>query len=167
MSPADGEQTGDRALWIVQVAVDRVRHAVAAALQFRHDKVEAFGVADGQRLEKDRVHHGEHRGVGSDAEGEQQQCDGGESGTAAHATKRVAEVLEEALEGHPAALLEADFEGRGGVTEGAAGGGAGLVGRHALGDETVGLDLDVALDLAAEVGVHFRLLLGRLPGRGS
>src|ERR1700732_2463462 len=63
------------------------------------EEYELLGMGDGQGAEEDGVEQGEDGGVGSDAEGEREQGDGGEAGALEQAADAEANVLKEVVEG--------------------------------------------------------------------
>ena len=111
-----------------------------------------------RRLAEDDVADGERDGRRADAGGEREHRDERRHRIAAHVAGGAPQVLDEAIEPeHPAGLVES-FPHAGDVAKPAAGRGPGLGRRHAILDQTVGLDLDVRADFPGEVFV--RLLSG-------
>ena len=64
----------------------------------RGDPNEALGLVEGQRAQQDGMDDAEDDDVGPDAEGKDQDGDGGEAAIAAQGAQRVAEILRKALE---------------------------------------------------------------------
>ena len=76
----------------------RRRAGIRALRQGGHEHDEPVGVGERERLEQDRVHHREDRGVGADAERERGDGGEGEAGAAAQRAQRVTQVFAEAFE---------------------------------------------------------------------
>jgi hypothetical protein len=54
-------------------------------------------IAERQRPEKERIHDGEHGGVGADADGQGEQRDERKAGPAAQGANRVTNVVDQAI----------------------------------------------------------------------
>ena len=138
--------------------LDPVRHregeAGQAALQVRlvdlNDLVRTF---EGEWLDEDRVDHAEDRRVGTDPEGQHQECDGGEARAADHRPQGPAHIPLEVVEPLPAVARAGDFLVPFDPAEGDMRPTACLFGRHA------GLDVGPRLlfDVEAHFLVHLRL----------
>ena len=71
------------------------RRALARQAAAVFDEDQPVGVRERQRPEQQRVHQAEDRGVGADADGEDQDGDDGEAGVAAQRAEGVAQVVQE------------------------------------------------------------------------
>jgi hypothetical protein len=107
----------------------------------------------GEAIEEDTFGEGKDDGVGSDAEGERGDSDGGEAGAAAEHAKGVAEVgaklVEETEAEGGADVFFLGFDGselNAGAAEGFGGGEAGTL-------EVFGAELDVSAEFGFDVGL--------------
>jgi len=65
------------------------------------ENYEVLRIAHGQRAQHDGVDQAEDCGIGSDAEGERNDCEGGKAGTLAQHAQAVADILKQTLHGDP------------------------------------------------------------------
>src|SRR5271170_2108705 len=117
------------------------------------EEAELVGLRHGEAIEQDTFGKGKDDGVGSDAEGERGDSDGGEAGAAAKHANGVAEVGAKLVE-EPEAEGEANvrfvgFDGaklEAGAAEGFGGGEAGAL-------EVFGAELDVGAEFGFDAGL--------------
>jgi hypothetical protein len=94
--PAVGEKGRKYILSVADLLPERIGEHVVEAGRSPHLQ-QLLGMADGQSFEHHRIDEAEDRGVGSDAEGEGKNRDGGEARGGAKGSEGVAEVLEECV----------------------------------------------------------------------
>jgi len=117
------------------------------------EEAKLVGLGDGEAVEQDAFGEGEDDGVGSDAEGERGNGDGGETGAAAEHADRVAEVgaklVEETEAEGGADVLFVGLDGAeldAGAAEGFGRGEAGTL-------EVFGAEFDVSVEFEVDVGL--------------
>ena len=108
------------------------RDGEAAAVQ-HHRRAVGIGIAE--RLQQDGPHRAEHRGVGADAQAEDQHRGGAEAGRAPQAADAGPQVVPPRLEPAGAAAVAVRFLYRLDAAEALAGGPPRVLGRQAGGDE--------------------------------
>ena len=82
-----------------------------AVLARRLHELQLGGARVWQRAQQQRIHHGEHDGVGADAQGEHEQDHGREAPAAAHHAQAQAQVLREHVDQGQAAPVAVDLPG--------------------------------------------------------
>src|SRR5258707_573757 len=86
-------------LIIAEIGRGNGRQGLAAGAVVIPDGSQAVGLQIGKWAEEHGMNHGEHRGVGADAEREGQDGDYGEAGSFGEQTKGVANVGDESIHG--------------------------------------------------------------------
>ena len=120
-------------------------------MQHHHEGV---GIGVAERLQEDRAHRAEHRGVGADAEAEDQHRGGAEAGRAPEAADAGPEVVPPRLEPAGAAAVAVRFLDRLDAAEALARGPSRVLGREPGGDEIAFRELEVRGDFGVELRVH-------------
>ncbi len=113
------------------------------------------GIAKRQRTQQQRVHHAEDGGTGADAEADNQNRKGSETGIAPQRAKGIGQVLEQSIQSRQAAGFAMQFARRFDAAERSKRAAASFFRRHALADILVDGHLQVSRQLGIEIAIHF------------
>ncbi len=148
-------QPGERVAPVTVVLVvgvgERGKHLPALVVLERD---EIFGRRHGKRLEERLVQEREHRGVGSDPEGERKEADGGEAGPLPERSKTEAHVLGERVQEREAPGLAALLHEPAGAAELTLRRPPRLVGSHSRSDVVLSLHLAMETHLLFEIALE-------------
>ena len=150
---------GEAVVLVSPLGVDAAGHGVeplGMALRLLVDHHQAILVRKRQGLEKHAANDREERDVSADAEGHDDDGDGGEAGGAAKGADAITNVVEERFEAVPAPCGAGLLAKQGWIAEGAEGGEAGFFRGHAGGD----VFGDLAIDVEAEFFIEGRCCRG-------
>ena len=122
------------------------------------DHNQAGGIVIGQGANENGIYHGEDGGVGADTEGQSEDGDGGEAGTALQNTQGVTKIARSFVEpGDDVGVASVFFEERG-VAEAFLSLVARLGGRHTGGEIVSGAHFEMGPELCVEIATQSSVL---------
>ena len=113
-----------------------------------------IGVAVSQRIEQNGVNHAENGSIGADPEGQREDGQERESGSAQYSADAVAEVPSDIPQSAPAPGVAARFAQKSGVAELSPGGTTGRCGRQTLADKSLLPHLHVQAHFFLQVAIE-------------